>query len=264
MPSRRQPTTIAARLVAASLICLIAACGRQATSPQPVSEPAPTPAPPPPVPAPPTAATETPAQIAARLDRGIDVSHHSGEVDWATVAAEGYSFAFAKATEGIDLKDPAFDEYWSNMQAAGITRGAYHFFVTEDDPEAQAKFFIDSVVLESGDLAPVVDIEVLGHDTSAGWADKFGVWLETVEQHYGVKPIIYTAPNFWDENFSDSFGDYPLWVAEYEVESPRLPSGWTTWHLWQSAGGAQVAGVEKNADLNRVNPAADLAVLIVP
>ena len=31
-------------------------------------------------------------------------------------------------------------------------RGAYHFYVTEDDPEAQAKLFIETVDLEPGDV----------------------------------------------------------------------------------------------------------------
>ena len=38
--------------------------------------------------------------------RGIDVSHHQGEIDWAKVAGAGVRFAYLKATEGRDLRDP--------------------------------------------------------------------------------------------------------------------------------------------------------------
>jgi len=34
---------------------------------------------------------------------GLDVSDHNGTVNWATVANQGYKFAFIKAAEGITL-----------------------------------------------------------------------------------------------------------------------------------------------------------------
>ena len=67
-----------------------------------------------------------------------------------------------------------------------------------------------------------------------------------------------------DANLDDSFGDYPLWVAEYEVDAPTLPAGWTSWYLWQWQGNAQVPGVEHGADLNRVGSGVDLSALVVP
>lgn len=169
------------------------------------------------------------------------------------MAGQGYTFAFVKATEGDDLKDPAFEDHWLAMKKAGITRGVYHFYVTEDDPVEQARFFIDAVKLESNDLTPVVDIELIGHHTQPGLVERFRKWLELIEEHYGVKPIIYTTAGFWNRHLSAEFGDYPLWVAEYDVAEPRLPKGWATWHLWQWQGDAVVDGVERNADITRLN-----------
>lgn len=186
-------------------------------------------------------------------NHGIDVSYHSGTVQWDSVAAHGFQFAFVKATEGNDLKDPAFGSHWQALKDAGIIRGAYHFYVTEDAPETQAQFYIENVHLEPGDLAPVVDIEVIGHGTSAGLADRLTVFLSILESHYGVRPIIYTSPTFWNKNLSADFGHYPLWVAEYEVDEPRIPNGWTNWQMWQWQGDATVAGVEKTADVTRIN-----------
>ena len=144
-----------------------------------------------------------------------------------------------------------------------MVRGAYHFFVTEDDPDQQAQFFIDNVDLESGDLAPVVDIELIGHGTEPGLIDRLRTMLERLERHYGVKPILYTSPNFWDAHLDHSFGDYPLWVAEYEVDQPKIPEGWDGWHLWQYQRDAAVEGVEKSADLSRVASHADGSELLV-
>ncbi|MBZ0111833.1 MAG: glycoside hydrolase family 25 protein [Thermoanaerobaculia bacterium] len=184
---------------------------------------------------------------------GIDVSHHSGAVDWSQVHSGGYAFAYVKATEGVDLVDERFDEYWAALKDAGLARGAYHFYVTEDDPEEQAHFFLDKVHHEAGDLAPVVDIELLGHGTSKGLADRVRKFLEIVEAELGVKPIIYTSPNFWNEHIGTGFGEYPLWVAEYDVEEPRLPEGWERWSMWQWAEDQTIAGVEKGADVSRFN-----------
>lgn len=67
--------------------------------------------------------------------KGIEVSHFSGSVDWQKVKTGGYTFAFAKSSEGVDLKDPAFQDHWQEIKKTGLIRGAYHFFVTEDDPK---------------------------------------------------------------------------------------------------------------------------------
>ncbi len=205
-----------------------------------------------------------PPPVGADLQGGIDVSVHSGSVDWTAVAQAGHSFAFVKATEGIDLKDSAFEDHWRAMKDAGLIRGAYHFYVTEDDPEEQARFFTMNVTLASGDLAPVVDIELLGHGTQPGLPGRLKAYLDLIEEHYGVRPIIYTSPNFWDQHLTDEYGDYPLWIAEYGVDQPRLPSGWQTWHLWQYQADADVPGVEKGADMNRFNAELDSTALFVP
>jgi hypothetical protein len=60
--------------------------------------------------------------------RGIDVSHHQRDIKWDAVKDSGIGFAYIKATEGADFKDKKFQENWAHANAAGIARGAYHFF----------------------------------------------------------------------------------------------------------------------------------------
>ena len=211
----------------------------------------------------PAPARIAPAQAVGSEDSGtpsaqvlaIDVSHHSGEIDWQSVEAAGYQLAYIKATEGVDAADPRFDQNWRAAGQAGLLRGAYHFYVTEDDPTEQADFFLEALGTIAGDeLVPAVDVEVIGRGTQPGLADRLRTFLDRVEQATGVKPLIYTSPNFWDAHLDDSFGEYPLWVAEYGVDSPRLPSGWDRWHLWQWKKNQQVNGIEKDVDLNRLRP----------
>ncbi|MCX5789579.1 MAG: GH25 family lysozyme [Elusimicrobia bacterium] len=65
--------------------------------------------------------------------RGIDVSHHQGAIDWSAVGREGMVFAYMKASEGADMKDPRFEENWRGAQQAGLAPGAYHYFSCELD-----------------------------------------------------------------------------------------------------------------------------------
>lgn len=195
---------------------------------------------------------------------GIDVSHYSGAVDWHAVRDAGYSFAYVKATEGVDAADPAFAGHWGALAEAGLHRGAYHFYVTEDDPEEQARFFLSVVALGPGDLPAAVDIETLGHDTEPGLPDRFRTFLEIVERETGARPIVYTGPNFWNANLGEGFSDYPLWLAEYGTSEPQVPTGWERWTLWQWQGDATVPGVEKDADLSRLHPDLALPDLRIP
>jgi lysozyme len=195
---------------------------------------------------------------------GVDVSHHSGAIDWEQVIAAGYDFAYVKASEGVDAPDPRFAEHWRKLGELGVPRGAYHFYVTEDDPDEQARLFLATVDLRPGDLLPVVDVELIGHGTQPGLADRLRRFLDLVEAEAGVRPMIYTGPNFWDAHVGPGFGEHPLWVAEYGVAAPRLPSDWQGWHLWQYRENQTVPGIEKDVDLNRVHPEVGLAALIIP
>lgn len=194
---------------------------------------------------------------------GLDVSHHSGQIDWTEISHGEYGFVYLKATEGVDDADPLFDQHWRALEGSRLRRGAYHFYVTEDDPEEQARFFLSHVELGPGDLPPVVDIELIGKGTTGDVAANLQRFLDIVERELGVTPIIYTDVDFWNQHFPASFGRYPLWVAEYGVEEPRIPHGWTRWHLWQFEEDAVLPGVEKGADRSRLHPELELDSLLV-
>ena len=184
---------------------------------------------------------------------GIDISVHSGAIDWNGFDPNRFAFVFLKASEGVDLMDTAFHGHWAELQKRRIPRGAYHFYVTEDDPREQAEFFIKTVGDDCGDMPPVLDIELLGHNSPKAIESGIRIWLERVEKHYGVRPIIYTSPNFWDRHVQADFSGYPLWVAEYGVFEPRLPNGWSNWTMWQFKENQPLHWVEKGADISRIS-----------
>ncbi|HKJ17740.1 MAG TPA: GH25 family lysozyme [Xanthomonadales bacterium] len=193
---------------------------------------------------------------------GVDVSHHSGDVDWAGVRELGYAFAYVKASEGVDLMDPRFKEHWQALRVLDFPHGAYHFYVTEDDPVQQARFFASHLREHPGSLRPVVDVEILGHNTTGDMTETLIRFLQVFEAETGIRPMIYTAPNFWDRYFRPEFAGYKLWMSEFEVDQPRVPFGWQSWTLWQRRVDEAMTPVEKSVDISVLHPSHSLQDLL--
>ncbi len=200
---------------------------------------------------------------------GIDVSHHNEVVDWAQVATAGMVFAFAKATEGATVTDAQFAANWSGMAAAGLIRGAYHFFHPLRPPEVQADHFLAVLGdLAAGDLPPVLDIEETSQ-TNDEWPkipvdQRLGLvqsWLNRVEAACGVKPILYTRTSWLKQYLPhcEALAGYPLWLADYRKrDQPALPAAWQAWSFWQYTEGGVIAGIaQPHVDCNRFNGTID-------
>ncbi|HEY6331002.1 MAG TPA: GH25 family lysozyme [Blastocatellia bacterium] len=188
---------------------------------------------------------------------GIDVSHYQGTVNWTSVLQAGVTFAFAKATEGTSTVDPQFKTNWSAMKAAGLLRGAYHFFHPSEDATAQAKFFLQTVSPGPDDLPSVLDVEDADSLSASAVASAVQTWLNVVAQSIGKNPIIYVSPSFANEYLGGKFGAYPLWVAEYGVQSPKSSNGWSEWTFWQYSKSGSVSGVTGPVDQDWFNGSAD-------
>jgi len=181
---------------------------------------------------------------------GIDVSHHQGEVDWALVKRDEIHFAFMKATEGVTWVDPKFQQNWKAAKEADIIRGAYHFYRPERDAISQAENFINTVVLESGDLPPVLDVELKYNVSKRDIRQDVLIWLKYVEAAYNRKPILYTDSSFVNLELTDEFTRYPLWIAEYSDSVRGSLAGWEKWTFWQYTNSGKVKGVSGPVDRN--------------
>jgi lysozyme len=188
---------------------------------------------------------------------GLDVSHYQGNVNWATVKSSGAAFAFIKASEGTSIKDSMFATNWAGTKTAGLLRGAYHFFRASQDATAQANFFLGIVNFASGDLPPVIDVEVTDNASNDQLQSGIQTWLQVVTAATGVTPIIYAGPSFWNQHLTPQFGSYPLWVANYGVASPKLPNGWSSWQFWQYSQSGSIAGVSGPVDMDYFNGTLD-------
>lgn len=187
---------------------------------------------------------------------GIDVSKYQSFIDWPSVKEMRVNnvqirFAFIKATEGLGNVDKQFKRNWKKAAEAGVTRGAYHFFLCTKSGKTQAANFIHNVALKPGDLPPVLDIEQLYGVKPEKMRKEVQDWLTVVEDYYKVKPIIYTYVNFYSRFLKDQFDDYPLWAAHYlEKDRPRITRSWI---FWQHNERGRVNGITKPVDFNVFN-----------
>jgi len=187
--------------------------------------------------------------------RGIDVSHHQGEVDWTAVRGDGVLFVYLKATEGGDFVDPRFARNWTQARGAGLAVGAYHFFTFCRDGASQARNFLATVPRTVDALPPAVDLEFGGNcgRTPAGGElrKELLAFLEPVQAAYGRPPVFYVTREFFNAYMWDDSGstlDQHLWARDI-FRSPRWlgPQAWT---FWQYANRGRIAGIGEPVDLN--------------
>ena len=199
---------------------------------------------------------------------GIDVSRYQQLISWKAVKQMRVKniqlgFAFIKATEGVGRVDPFFNRNWRKAKEAGVVRGAYHYFIPWKDGKLQAQQFISKVKLESADLPPVLDVEVLSGCSPQQLRTEIKKWLDVVEAYYGVKPIIYTYTDFYSRYLGSDFDEYPLWVAHYlQPHQPRINRRWA---FWQHSEGGRVNGILSKVDFNVFSgDSAQFRSLLVP
>jgi lysozyme len=187
---------------------------------------------------------------------GIDVSKYQNVIDWPSVKAMEVedvhiSFAFIKATEGNINEDRYFKRNWDKARQSNLIRGAYHYFLATKSGKTQAENFINNVALTRGDLPPVLDVEQTYGVTPDKLRQRVKEWLITIEDFYGVKPIIYTNVDFYNFYLDEAFDDYPLWVAHYVNKGrPRI---YRDWHFWQYSETGRVNGILSKVDFNVFN-----------
>lgn len=173
--------------------------------------------------------------------KGIDV--YNGDRPWNHLSPLP-DFISCKATQGLAHNDAKFKQNRELARSLGIPFGAYHF-ATIGDGLAQAKHFCEIVgSLQSGDLPPCLDWEETGGTMID--AEQALVWLKYVEDHLGIKPMVYCGfSKVNDLNLPSLFAQYPLWFAHPGANEPvKLPRPWKTYFFWQNAFGETTGGFD--------------------
>lgn len=201
---------------------------------------------------------------------GVDVSAYQADIDMEKLKEQSIRFIFIKATEGSSGQDEKFAENWENAKNAGLPSGAYHFFSYDSEGKTQAENFISTVGPDmKGRLLPVVDVEYYGDKEQnpperTDVIRELRIYLEMIEQEYGVKPIIYTRPDIYETYLKGEFDAYKKWIS-----SLYTPLSWNyqdDWYIWQYLNRGELEGYsggEQYIDLNVLNNDKSLEDLIV-
>ena len=184
---------------------------------------------------------------------GADFSHYQGIVNWNRIdtfpAGKPVDFVIVRATMGHNGKDMFFRYNWKKLRDKNIIRGAYHYYRPNENSIKQANNFIKHVKLEKGDLPPILDIEQVPTVQSVKNL-RVGLkrWLDAVEKHYGVKPILYTGADYFKSYLlKKDFKGYILWIANYSA-SKHPKTG--RWKIWQFTEKGNLKGVDGFVDYN--------------
>lgn len=164
---------------------------------------------------------------------GIDISHYQ-PVEWGAMCIvektgrtiRPVEFVFVKATEGIFIQDPTFRHHMKMASRVRIKRGGYHVMHVNEPARNQAMNFISTVPPWDCQLPPVLDLEAQYFSQTLNVNEvrsNVAEWLRIVESYYGVRPLIYSSRNFYNNYIKDTeLSIYPIWLADYS-SSPDYP-----------------------------------------
>ncbi|MBK7391682.1 MAG: lysozyme [Chloracidobacterium sp.] len=182
--------------------------------------------------------------------RGIDVSHHNGEIDWERVAVQNIKFAYIKASEGNDLQDPLFERNWQEVRRVGLIPGAFHVFGNCSTGVEQARNFL-LVWRDRGiALPPAVDVSsgLPCAGATGNPRNELLVFLNEIERTTGRRPIVYDNRTYIP-GFSNNSGHQDIKWARGIIWHPHVFYG-DEWVFWQYSRRGEIDGISFPVDLN--------------
>lgn len=192
--------------------------------------------------------------------KGIDVSHHQGNIDWNTVKRDaGIGFVIMKAMfENGHTIESAFARNYDG--AAGLQRGAYLYTIATS---------IDAAQKEAVDFVRILN----------GRRLEYGVWLDLEDNRIkrlgkqgltqiidaqariindaGYRVGVYSNPS-WYLNVIDGkelSKRYEMWIARYPlpdngtIKPNKAPTAYNA-KIWQYSSKGRVPGIKGNCDLD--------------
>ena len=184
---------------------------------------------------------------------GIDVSGWQGNIDYSEVASSGIEIVYMKASEGTSFVDPYFNQNYTNAKANGLKVGFYHYLTARSNSEAvaEANFFVSTISGMTPDCRLAMDFESFGN-LSVEEINEIGLtFMQTVESLSGKEMVIYSDTSNASNIFGGGLTNYPLWVAQYEVEEPTPNGNWDSWVGWQYTDAGEISGINGYVDRDR-------------
>lgn len=162
------------------------------------------------------------------ISLGFDKSNYDGSVDWNVAKSRKIDWITLRASYGLDT-DLSYKETFSDALAVGTLIAPYHYYHPRKDPIRQASVFLSMAT--TSNLPPMLDLE--DYQNLRGyvgiWKKELKPWLDAVERVTGVRPFIYTSPSYAKTYLAKDteISEYPLILANYEVNAPPPVKPWT-------------------------------------
>ena len=140
--------------------------------------------------------------------------------------------------------------------AAGMPRGAYHYYYFCRPALEQAAWFINHVPRDPSALPPVLDLEWTHKSRTCPFRPDAAtvraearIFLQPLTAYYGKRPVIYTTVDFYRDNELWRLDGYPFWLRSVAGHPSDVYPG-PALGFWQYTGTGLVDGIDGPTDLN--------------
>ena len=180
---------------------------------------------------------------------GIDISKYQNPdlIDYDKIA-EQVDFVIMRIGFGW-LKDIYFERHYLAFTQRGKRIGGYHFPLNTRLQE-QADMVKQALGGKRIEAGLWVDVEATYQSRS-----EINSYIPILENTLDTESGIYTSYSKWLEVMQNEtrWASRRLWVANYGVTVPKLPSPWKKWCVWQYSNVGRLNGYSGNLDLDWAN-----------
>ena len=193
-------------------------------------------------------------------EKGIDVSHHNGKIDWKKIKKSGVDFAMIRIGYGDSkkggIKDKKFKYNMKNAKANGVEIGVYFYSYADNIREAkkESKYVIKKMKKYNLDYPIAYDFE---NDYRRKRKLKkkntkiIDAFCKTVEDA-GYNTVIYSDANYFrDFLYTKKLAKYGLWVARWTYDKNDFRDyDLENVFIWQYSDKGRMKGCNYPLDLN--------------
>lgn len=183
---------------------------------------------------------------------GVDISAHTGKIDFEKISEQEIDFLYLKATEGKTFVDRNFEKNYRNSRSSAVPVGFYHFFRFNRDGKDQAENFLKTIKGKKTRLPLVVDVEEWGNvkvKSREKVINELRIFIRLVELRTNKRVMIYANESSYSQYIMGNFDKYDLWICSFN-KKPDIDKKWT---LWQHSHKGKIAGAAGQVDINTFN-----------
>lgn len=191
------------------------------------------------------------------MNKGIDISEHNGNIDFAKVKQNRIEFVIIRlgwvGNKNNHTLDKKFNEYYLQAKQAGLKIGfyVYSYCKSIEAIRSGADWVLDNLENKEFDLPIFIDLE----DNSISYLLKEELTNQAIQfckiiENWGYTAGVYANKN-WFLNKLDinSLLNYKIWLAEWN-NNENHSLGYKV-DLWQYADNGKIDGIAGVVDLNK-------------